>query len=510
MRRMRRNMDEEENNRIQKEDRRVGARLRLRENSSNDIVYNEQKQGNRQIFIITYFFVALFLGVMVYIVAFMVDDSADIINNSYNKRQEVLAKKVKRGKILSADGRVLAKTITDKKGEDKRYYPYGNMFCHAVGRITNSMTGVELSQCYPLLTSHANPLKQLTDNFKGEKKPGDNVVTTLNYKLQKTAYDALGSYRGAVVAMEPATGKILAMVSKPDYDPNTVSQNWNNLISGENSDSALLNRATQGIYPPGSTFKILTAAEYILEKGSDYKKYRYVCKGTDEFYGNKISCYGGEVHGRVDLRKAFSKSCNGAFANIGLQLSPDSLKNLCERFKFNKALPVNFEYKKSSFVLNDKSDKGEIMQTAIGQGKTGITPLQNLLISSTIANKGKMMVPYIVDHTENDSGKIVKKYSPKTYGKIIDESIAGTIKNLMKSVVSEGTASALGSLSYKVAGKTGSAEFDSKGTSHAWFVGFAPADKPKIAVSIVVEGVGTGSRYAVPIAEKMLREYLGD
>ena len=106
------------------------------------------------------------------------------------------------------------------------------MFCHVIGRMTNSMTGVELSQCYPLLTSHANPLEQLMDNFKGKKKPGDNVVTTINYKLQKTAYDALGSYRGAVVAMEPSTGKILAMVSKPDYNPNTVGKDWNKLISG--------------------------------------------------------------------------------------------------------------------------------------------------------------------------------------------------------------------------------------------------------------------------------------
>ena len=510
MRRMTRDMDEEENSKRQRGSKREAARLKLGGHHTDDSAYSEQKMGNRQIFVITYFFVALFLGMMVYIVAFMVDDSADIINNSYNKRQEVLAKKVKRGEILSADGKVLAKTITDKKGNDKRYYPYDNMFCHVIGRVTNSMTGVELSQCYPLLTSHANPLKQLTDNFKGEKKPGDNVVTTLNYKLQKTAYEALGNYNGAVVAMEPSTGKILAMVSKPDYDPNTVAQDWNTLISEENGNSALLNRATQGIYPPGSTFKILTAAEYIIENGKNYKNYKYVCKGSDEFYGNKISCYGGEVHGKVNLNKAFSKSCNGAFANIGLKLAPERFRNLCESFRFNKTLPVNFEYKKSSFVLNGSSGKGEIMQTAIGQGKTGITPLQNLLISSTIANKGKMMSPYIVDHTENDSGKIVKKYSPKAIGKIIDESVAAGVKKLMKSVVSEGTASSLSSLSYKAAGKTGSAEFDSKGTSHAWFVGFAPADKPKIAVSIVVEGVGTGSRYAVPIAEKMFREYLGD
>ena len=499
-------------NDIEKHKKKEKARdgLKSADYSEREMEKEDIKIGNRQILIVTYCFVALFLGMMVYIVLFMVNDSSDIINNSYNKRQEVLAKKVKRGKILSADRKVLAKTITDKNGNDTRYYPYENMFCHVVGRVTNSMTGVELSQCYPLLTSHANPMKQLIDNFKGEKKPGDNVITTLDYKLQKVAYDALGNHKGAVVAMEPSTGKVLAMVSKPDYDPNTVAKKWNDLVSGKDEKSALLNRATQGIYPPGSTFKILTATEYIMEKKSSYKNYRYTCKGTDTFDGNKISCYGAEVHGNLTLKKALSKSCNGAFADIGLKLNIDKFKSLCEMFRFNKTLPVNFEYKKSSFVLDNKSDKGKIMQTAIGQGKTGITPLQNLLICSTIANKGKMMIPYVVDHTENDAGKTVKEYSAKTAGQIVDEKVASVVKNLMKAVVSDGTAAGLNTLSYKAAGKTGSAEFDSKGTSHAWFVGFAPADNPKIAVSIIVEGAGTGSRYAVPIAKEVFREYLGD
>lgn len=475
-----------------------------------DAQNRERKMGNRQILVVTYCFVALFLAMVLYITRFMVRDSADIINNSYNKRQEVLAKKVKRGDIVSADGKVLAKTITDKHGNDTRYYPYKNMFCHAVGRITNSMTGVELSQCYPLLTSHANPAEQLFSDFKGEKKPGDNVITTLDYKLQKTAYNALGKYRGAVVAMEPSTGKILAMVSKPDYDPNNVSKDWSKLISGNSTESALLNRATQGLYPPGSTFKIMTATEYILENQDSYKKYRYMCKGSDSFYGNRIRCYAGERHGAVDLRRAFAKSCNCSFADIGLKLNADKFRELCEKFNFNKSLSVNFDYKKSSFVLNRKSDKYEVMQTSIGQGKTGITPLENVLISSTIANDGKMMTPYIVDHTENDAGKTVKSYSPKKIGNIIDKKTAGTVKKLMKAVVSEGTGSSLSGLSYKAAGKTGSAEFDSKGTSHAWFVGFAPADKPKIAVSIVVEAAGTGNRYAVPIAKAMFSEYLGN
>ena len=150
------------------------------------------------------------------------------------------------------------------------------------------------------------------------------------------------------------------------------------------------------------------------------------------------------------------------------------------------------------------------MQTVIGQGKTTITPLQNAMIAATIANGGEMMVPYVTDHTENEAGQVVKSYKPVSNGKIISEEVAGIIGKFMQAVVEKGTGSSLNGFSYHVAGKTGSAEFDSEGTSHAWFIGYAPAKKPKIAVSIVVEGAGTGSQYAVPVAKEMFRRYLGN
>ena len=443
-----------------------------------------------------------------YIVYFMATDADNIINNPYNKRQQLLAERVVRGTIYSSDNEVLAETKKNSDGSESRYYPYKNMFCHAVGRVDNSMTGVELAQCYPLLTSHSNPLKQLVNTFRGEKNAGDNVVTTLNADLQKTAYEALGSYKGAVVALEPKTGKILTMVSKPDYDPNTVLENWNDLVEDSEDNSALLNRAAQGLYPPGSTFKMLTAMEYIRENQDSYKKYQYNCSGSASFEGNEINCYGGESHGNLDLFTSFAKSCNTSFANIGMNLNISSFGKLCERFGFNKSLNLGFESNKSRFTLSDKSDKGELVQTVIGQGKTQITPMLNAMIVSTIANDGEMMKPYMVDHTENDSKKNVKKYSPVSMGKKVDKSVVKAMKKMMKMVVSEGTGYSLSDLSYQVAGKTGSAEFDAEGTSHAWFVGYAPADDPKIAVSIVVEGAGTGSQYAIPIARKMFENYL--
>ena len=477
---------------------------------NTDKIKQDRKRGNRQIAFVAYFCVVIFLGMIGYLVHFMVEDSQEIINNPYNKRQELLAERVVRGQILSADGKVLAYTKTDDSGEDTRVYPYGRVFCHVVGRSTNSMTGLELAQCFPLLTSHSNPLKQLANELKGEKNTGDNVVTTLDAGLQQAAYDALGSRKGAVVAIEPSTGKILAMVSRPSYDPNTVAADWDSLVEDSDEESALLNRATQGLYPPGSTFKLLTAIEYMLENPDTYQKYQYQCSGTASFDGNAIKCYGNEVHGNVDLQESLAHSCNTSFANIGTKLNLESFAKLCSRFGFNQSLPVSFEYNKSSFALKTGADTGEIIQTAIGQGKTTITPLQNAMIAATIANGGEMMTPYLVDYTENDAGKRIKSYQPKSQGQIIDSDVASRVKKMMKAVVTDGTATSLRYFSYTVAGKTGSAEIDSEGNSHAWFVGFAPAGNPQIAVSIIVEGAGTGSQYAVPIAKEMFAEYLGN
>ena len=247
-----------------------------------------------------------------------------------------------------------------------------------------------------------------------------------------------------------------------------------------------------------------------MRENPSFDKYRYECSGSDTFGGNVIRCYNGEQHGTVDLKSSLAHSCNGSFAHIGVGLNRKSYRKLCEAFGFNSSLGVKFVSSRSRFVLDEKSDTAEAAQTAIGQGKTTITPLQNALISATIANDGVMMTPYLVDHTESVDGHVVKKYEPQEKRTVISRKRANQVTRMMRSVVSDGTAAALRNLSYPVAGKTGTAEIDSEGTSHAWFVGFAPAADPKIAVSVIVEGAGTGSQYAVPIAAKMLEEYLGN
>ena len=475
-------------------------------------VKEKKKTGNREIMVITYSFVLIFFCLIGYLVYFMSVQSKDVINNSYNQRQSLLAQRVVRGKIYGSKGEVLAETIIDVYGNETRNYPYGRMFTHVVGHSTQGKTGIELSENFNLLTSNDNIVTNFQLKMANKKTKGDNVYTSLNVDLQKVAYEALGNYKGAIVVSEPSTGKILAMVSKPDYDPNPSSLNvsWNSLVADDGNSSCLLNRATQGVYPPGSIFKVFTALDYLKEHNGNDKNFSYTCSGTESQDGFVVNCYHNHVHGTLDLKNAFAKSCNSCFAYLGTALDMKSFKNACEDLFFNKNLPTDFVYKKSSFVLDENSDKEEIMHTAMGQGKTQITPLHANMVVSAIANKGVMMKSYVVETLKSNQGSVVRKNKPKEYGAIMTEEEAEKLTGYMKEVISSGTATSLSSLSYSVAGKTGSAEYDSTKNSHAWFIGFAPVEQPKIAITVIVEEAGTGSEYAVPIAKKILQAYLGN
>ena len=207
------------------------------------------------------------MGLIGYLIYFNTIKSDDFINSPYNTRQDTFADRVVRGKIMSSDGEVLAQTNVSEDGTEERSYPYNNVFAHVVGYDSNGKSGLESEANFQLLSSHEFFLNQIRNEFMGTKNTGDTVVSTLNADLQTTAYNSLGDRRGAVVALEPSTGKILALVSKPDFDPNTISENWNTLVNDE-TNSSLLNRATMGQYPPGSTFKVVTALDYFRTRGS--------------------------------------------------------------------------------------------------------------------------------------------------------------------------------------------------------------------------------------------------
>lgn len=457
---------------------------------------------------VTYIFMFLFVFMAGYVIWFLSGDTDKILNSTYNKRQDLLAERVTKGSILSDRGKVLAKTAANEDGEEKRVYPYDGLFAHVVGRATHGKTGLEASESYTMLTSGINPVTGILNELKGEKNPGNNVVTTLNVKLSEIASDALGSHKGAVVVMEPGTGKILAMVSKPTYNPNLLESTWESLIQNSTDDSALYNRATQGLYPPGSTFKLYTLLEYVREY-SDYGKFQYTCTGRIGEGKDAIHCYDNEVHGTIGLKQAFAKSCNAAFAQIGTTLNASKWTSLCQSLYYNKTLPIKeLEQKSSSFNTTNVEGMGDIMQAAIGQGAVLTTPLQNIFLVSAAMNDGTLMKPYLVDRIEDTYGNVVKQYGPAAAATPVTAEEAKLLKKYMRETVLSGTATALNSSRYKAGGKTGSAQFkEGSSDSHAWFTGYAEQDGRALTVSIIVEGAGTGSAYAVPIARKIFDAY---
>lgn len=466
--------------------------------------------ANRNIMLVTYLILALFLGMMAYYGYFLQVKSEEVINSSYNSRLDRFSDRIVRGRILSWSGQVLAETITGENQEEYRSYPFGSLFAHVVGHSTKGKTGLESLGNFYLLTSRVNLIEQIINQISGRKNPGNDLVTTLDVGLQQAAYQALGDRKGAVIALEPGTGKILAMVSRPDYDPNPLSleAEWDNLIHGDNKQGQLLNRATQGLYPPGSVFKIVTALAYIREYPETYLNYQFDCSGIFHFDEYSIKCYHSTAHGMQTLRTAFANSCNGAFSNLGLQLNLREMHSLAEELLFNSDLPLAMPYSKSSYSMTSKADSWEILQTSIGQGKTQATPVHIAMITSAIANDGILMQPYVMDEVINAAGEEVKKFLPVSYGSLLTADESRKLKDLLEQVVKEGTASALRDASYQAAGKTGSAEFESGKETHAWFTGYAPADDPKIVVTVIVEEAGSGGREAAPIARKLFDQYL--
>lgn len=465
-------------------------------------------KANRAILFFAYVTVILFLGMAARLGYFLQKESEDVINNPYNARISNMETHTVRGKILAADGTVLAETRTAADGTESRYYAGGNTYAHVVGYSSAGKTGIESLANFYLLNSHQNVTEQIKNELTEQKNTGDNVVTTLDTTLQAIAYDALGSSRGAVIAMEPDTGKILAMVSKPDFDPNTVAANWNDLISGDSTEARLLNRATQGLYPPGSTFKIVTALEYMREHQGTYNEFHYNCGGVFENGSYTIQCYHKSAHGEQNFTEAFANSCNGAFASLGLTLNRTAFQNLAEQLLFNREQPLSLPYSKSTFHISDDTEDWEVSQTAIGQGETLMTPMHNLMLVSAIANGGILMTPYLIDRVETSGGDTVKKFMPQTGAELMVANEASALAGLLVEVVNEGTGSAVRSDAYQAAGKTGSAEFESGKETHAWFVGYAPADHPKIAVCVIVEEGGSGGRAAAPIAKRLFDAWL--
>lgn len=463
----------------------------------------------------------LFVALITYIAYFQAFRAPSIASDQGNKRLWAKRNEVLRGTIYDREGTAL--TSGERTGvlTQSRVYTKGDLYCHALGYVNQKygLSGLEDSFDDELSTysSVGNSFRDFTkdlnvDSLKTmfkerneeEEKVGNGVVTTLDPKIQQVAYNGLknlNGYKGAAVAINPKTGEILALISMPTYDPNSLDSVMEAANSGKDASNVLLNRALNGKYPPGSTFKTITTTS-TLQNISDAK--------TRIFHDNGVLDLGGGYslpnvkkvpNGDIDLKTAFMKSSNVVFGGLALELGNDKLKTTAEKYGFNKDIPsVGIEMSSSQFPKLDSNQKGLIAQSGIGQSEILATPIQMALVASTIGNDGVMMQPKLVNKVIDNNGNTVKEISDKKYQTILSKGDADTIQNYMEGLA--GNLQIMNGLN--AAGKTGTAE-NSSGKDHSWFIGFAPADNPKIAVAVIVESSGFGAEYAGPIAAQILR-----
>ena len=465
----------------------------------------------------------------------------DLAARKDNETQLIQRLTVDRGKIFAADGTVLATNrATHKHGLTTytRHYPQNDLASQVIGYATQDGTTTGLEQTLDdyltgANTNLSNTLQQELDKLGGRTVHGDNVYLTLRPDIQRLAQDQLAGRCGAVVVLDRKTGAVVAMASSPTYNLNLVNSNFGKIgrIKGTCGDhTALQNNATAGLYPPGSTFKMVTASA-ALDSGAYTPSSRFNDPGYCTEYGTRVynssapdSPSGHEVFGNVSLAQGFENSINSVFCNVGLHIGGLKILDYAKRFGFYSLPPLDtppnesnasglYKYSKHGRTLwtptsNSQIDSGRL---AFGQYKMLATPLQMALVGATIANKGVVPRPYLVQKIVAADGSTVTKTQPQTLGRAIKPQTAAELNQMMQLVVKGGTAAGVGfPASLHVAGKTGTAELDLGNVYDSWFVAFAPADNPRYVVAVVVEKQpnGFGATVAAPIARTILEKLL--
>ena len=454
-----------------------------------------------------YFFVALFVGLILMLTYVQVWAAPSLKVNAANTRAVEEEMKIERGLILSADGEELA-TNRQEGQYYLREYPLGSLTSPWLGYNSLKYGRAGIERVYNEELTGQTGLLGVTGSWSqilGENKRGADLKLTIQMKVQRAAAKALGDRKGAVVALDPRTGAILAMVSYPGYDPNQIDSQWKDIIA--DPDRPLINRAISGLYPPGSVFKMIVASAG-LQTGAVTPETEFVDTGSVTLGGYEVNNFGNKVYGKHTFTKAFASSINTTFAKLGVDLGANTLASNAADFGFGERFPWRLGGAKSIFPDPAKMDTAHVAQASIGQGAVLSTPLLMALAASAVANEGKIMKPYIVDQVLSYSGALADKTSPAVWLKPITPETAATMRDLMIEVVNSGTGTAAALKGVQVAGKTGTAEV-ANNTAHAWFAGFAPAEDPRVAVVVLVENGGSGGSVAAPIAKQVIAAALG-
>jgi peptidoglycan glycosyltransferase len=445
-------------------------------------------------------------------------DSSSLKANTANRRPLLEEQRIHRGSILADDGSVIARSTQQGKGNNKiyvRHYPLGSLFGNPVGYsfVDRGRVGTELAHNDELVGNKTEFLSVL-DELQGHAQVGDTLTSSLDPQAQRAAVDGLAGRRGSVVAIVPSTGEVRAMVSVPTYDPNQVENSNTFKRLNSQTSAPLFNRATQAGYPPGSTMKVVTATAG-LDSGDLTPSSTFSGRSPIAIEGVPLANSGGEQFGTIDMTTALTNSVNTWWAQAGEKIGKDTMFKYMDRYGFDAKPRLDypgFQLAASGVYDGNKllgpGDAIDIGRVAIGQERLRVTPLQMAEVAATVANKGELMEPRLWSKVTDPDGRETKM-APAHQSRVMSEGTAATLNDMMQKVVQEGTGTAAAVSGIDVAGKTGTAEISS-GVNDAWFIGFAPATDPQIAIACIVEHTsGFGGPTCGPIFKSVAEAILG-
>jgi peptidoglycan glycosyltransferase len=442
-------------------------------------------------------------------------DASSLNNNPLNARTLIDELRIKRGRILAADGTVLARSVPGPQSTWNRFYPTGREFAQPVGfslAAVGRAQGLELSRG-PELRGLQTGLSSIFGQTSSHRV-GDDVYTTLDPKAQQVAIQQLAGRAGSVVALDPQTGTVKVMYANPGYNDNQI-----NPIGAGNS---FLNNSTQARWPPGSTAKVVTAVAAI-DSGVYTPNSIVNGKSPVTISGVPLSNDNNQAFGPIDLTTALTYSVNTVWAQVAVALGRATMTKYMERFGFYSKPPLDYPpfqlnpsqpYSSTGKALPPGSPNEDIGRIGIGQGGLLVTPLQMAMVASAVANQGKLMVPHLTDRVVDQTGRTVETIKPSVYSQVMKASTAQEVAQMMKKVVDEGTGTAARLGNIQVAGKTGTAQVGIVGSNltQPWFIGFAPIQNPKVAIAVTVERSqgGFGGTVAAPIASAVIQTLLSE
>ncbi len=464
------------------------------------------------------FFVLLSLVLVANLSYLQVFGRERIRDNPANTRRLLEEYSIKRGRLITADGTVVAESVP-KDGPYKylRRYSQGPLLCHVLGYDSPQFGRTGLEEAYNDFLLGERPIRGWAQLMTLEEKEGNDVYITLDMEVQKVAAQALGRRKGAVVAMDPRSGSVLALYSYPVFDPNELLDqglSQEGRLLGElamaryakDPASPLLNRVTMGLYPPGSSFKVITAAA-ALAHGIPVSK-SYPCPGILPVDGSRVTNYGLRDYGIIDMRPALTYSVNTYFAQLALELGAEKLYSTAVSFGLNRVPPFDLPGVMASTITEPKGmSRVDLAWTGVGQAQLLLTPLQLCLTGCAIAFGGRIMRPRLLKEVRF-RGEILSRCEPEVWDSVVTPEVASRVLEMMEEVVRSGTGRAAAISGVRVAGKTGTAEVEGK-PNHAWFLGVAPANDPRVVVAVIVENAGgTGGEVAAPVAREVIKAAL--